>query len=178
MRLSFSSLAAYSAIGCIACAEVAEARRKYGFGRRCVMSSAAARLRSGVLHLRDVVGDRQQLEGGERPEDDVDLVALDQLLHLGLGAGRAAAGVGGEELHLAAGHRVVLFLQKREDALLHLDAALGERAGLHGQQAELEGRGLRVDRGRVQRGDAGAGGQHALEYGSAFDRHWHSLPGW
>ncbi len=33
----------------------------------------------------NVVGDRQQLEGRERSEDGVDLVALHQLLHLGLG---------------------------------------------------------------------------------------------
>ena len=45
----------------------------------------------------------QQLEGGKRAEDDVDLVALDQFLRLGLGAGRVAAGVGGDELDLAAG---------------------------------------------------------------------------
>ena len=31
------------------CAEVAEARTKYGFGLRCVMSSAAARLRMGIF---------------------------------------------------------------------------------------------------------------------------------
>ena len=73
---------------------------------------------------------------------------------------------------------IMLFFSFRivEDALLHLDAALGERAGLDGEQAELEGRGLGVDRGCFERGHADAGGQHPLEYGSAFDRHWHSLP--
>ena len=75
------------------------------------MSSAPARLSIGVFCSRDVVGDREQFEGGERPEDGVDLVALDQFLRLGLGAGRVAAGVGGDELDLAAGEGVVLFLQ-------------------------------------------------------------------
>ena len=111
MRLSFSSFAAKSAIGCIACEEVADARRKYGFGRRCVMSSAAARLRQRSILLRDVVGDGEQFESGKRPDDSIDLVALDQLLRLGLGACRIAAGVGGNEFHLAPREGVILFLR-------------------------------------------------------------------
>ena len=95
-----------------------------GLALRWVTSSAArqADQRRGVV--AHVVGDRQQLEGGERAQDDVDLVALDHLLRLGLGAGRVAAGVGDQQLDLAAGERVVLLLQERGDALLHLDAAL------------------------------------------------------
>ena len=46
---------------------------------------------------------------------------------------------------------IVLFFSFRigEHALFHLDAALGERAGLHGEQTELERRGLRMNRGRL-----------------------------
>ena len=127
-----------------------------GLALRCVTSSAAARLISGVGVVAHVVGDGQQLEGGERPQDDVDLVALDHLLRLGLGAGRVAAGVGDEQLDLAAGERVVLLLQERGDALLHLDAALRERAGLDGEQADLERRGLGVHIGRLQGREADA----------------------
>src|SRR4249920_246693 len=112
-----------------------------GTALRHVLGGGEAQQRH--LVLRDVVGDRQQLEGREWSEDSVDLVALNQLLHLGLGAGGIAAGVGGKELHLAAGHRVVLLLQVRDNALFHLDAALGERAGFYGEQAELEWRRLR-----------------------------------
>ena len=100
------------------------------------------------LVLANVIGDGEQFESRQRAEDDVDLVALDQFLRLGLGAGRLAAGVGGEEFDLAAGHLVVVLLQPGEHALFHLDAALRERAGLDGQQAELERRGLRDGRCR------------------------------
>ena len=136
---------------------------KYGLGRRCVMSSAAAETQDGHFVLRRVVGDRQQLEGRERSEDGVDFVALDQLLHLGLGAGGIAAGVGGEELDVAAGDLVVVFLQPGHHALFHLDAALRQRTGLDGEQAELEGRCLRDGRrGEFEgrRGGAGRGRGH------------------
>ena len=49
-----------------------------------------------------------------------------------------------QQIDLAAGERVALLLQKRGDALLHLDAALRQRAGLDGQQADLERRALGV----------------------------------
>ena len=126
-------------------------------GRRCDMSSAAARLSSRDLLVADVVGDGQKLEGGERAEDDVDFVALDQFLRLGLGAGRGAAGVGGDEFDLAAGHRVIGLLQIGEHALLHLDAALGERTGLDREKTELERRGLR-DRRAPESRRTGRGG--------------------
>ena len=72
------------------------------------------------------------------------MFALDQFLRLGLGARRIAAGVGRDELHFTAGESVVLFLQIGDGALLHLDAALRERARLDGQQTELERRTLRM----------------------------------
>ena len=115
----------------------------------------------------------QQLEGGERAEDDVDLVALDQLLGLGLGAGRIAAGIGGDEVDLAAAHRVVRLLEEGEDALLHLDAALGERTGLHREKPELERRGLRDSRRRKagQRGGRAGSGARQKRAAADFPRH-------
>jgi hypothetical protein len=94
--------------------------------------------RRGVV--AHIVGDGEQFEGGERPEDHVDFVPLDQLLRLGAGAGRVAAGVSGDEIDPPAREDVALFLQEREDSLFHLDTALRERAGLDGEQADLEGR--------------------------------------
>jgi hypothetical protein len=93
-----------------------------GFALRHVLGRGQAHQWGRVL--AHVVGDGEQLEGGERPQDDVDLVALDQLLRLGPGAGWTAAGVGHKQLHAAPRQRVVLLLQQRGDALLHLDAAL------------------------------------------------------
>ena len=98
--------------------------------------------------LLHILVDGIELEGRKRAEDHIDLVALDQFLGLGLGAGRVAAGIGGDEVHLAAADRIIFFLQIGQDALLHLNAALGERTGLHRQQAELERRGLRDRRRR------------------------------
>ena len=94
------------------------------------------------LRLRGVVADGEQLEGGERTDDEVDVVALDQLLRLGLGARGIAARVGDHQLGLAAGQRVVPVLEEPDHALLHLDATLGERPGLHGEQADAHGLGL------------------------------------
>ena len=114
---------------------------RVGLALRHVLGRGQADQRRRVV--AHVVGDGEQLEGGERPEDDVDLVALDQLLRLGLGAGRVAAGVGDQQLDLAAGERVALLLQEGGDALLHLDAALRQRPGLDREQADLERRALR-----------------------------------
>src|SRR5262249_3623431 len=92
--------------------------------------------------LRDIVRDCQQLEGSKRTNDRVDLVALDQFLRFRFRAGWIAAGISRDEFNLAAGECVVFFLQEGDDALFHLNAALRERAGLHGEQAELEWRRL------------------------------------
>ena len=147
---------------------------RVGLALRHVLGGGEADQRRGVV--AHVVGDGEQLEGGERAEDDVDLVALDHLLRLGLGAGRVAAGVGDQQLHLAAGQRVVLLLQERGDALLHLDAALRQRPGLDREQADLERRALRMHGRHLQRGGAGAGCQHALQDGSALNSHWSHSP--
>ena len=104
------------------------------------------------LRLGRVVADREQLERGERAEDHVDVIALDELLGLGLGAGGVAAGVGHHELGLAAGQHVVPVLQEPDGALLHLDPAGGERAGLHGEQADADRLVLGDRRSRQRRG--------------------------
>ena len=117
-----------------------------------------------------IIGDGEELEGGERPEDDVDLVALDQLLRLGAGAGRIAAGVGRDEIDLAPRERVALLLQEGEDSLFHLDAALRQRAGLDGEQADLERR-LSVDIGRPHRRNRGAGRSQTFQDTSTMDSH-------
>jgi hypothetical protein len=63
---------------------------------------------------------------------------LGEFLRLGLRAGRIAAGIGGEQLHFSAAHHGVVVLQERQYALLHLDAALRERAGLHREKSDLD----------------------------------------
>ena len=83
--------------------------------------------------LADIVVDGVELEGRERAENHIDLVALDQFLRLGLGACRVAPGIGGEEIDFAAADHVIRFLQIGQDALLHLNAALGQRPGLYGE---------------------------------------------
>src|SRR5262245_3524976 len=122
------------------------------------------------LVVADVVRDGQQLEGGERPQDHVDLVALDQLLRLGLGARRIAAGVSRDELDPAPRQRVALLLEQRRNALLHLNPALGQRPGLDREQPELEwGLGVRI--GRPQRRDPDASSGEALEHFPTMDCH-------
>src|SRR5712691_6786426 len=122
------------------------------------------------LRLRGVIGDGEQLERGERTEDHVDVVALGELLGLGLGAGGVAARVGDDQLHLAPGERVVPVLEEADGALLHLDAARGERPGLHREQSDLDGLWLR-ERGRPQRGRQRGADQES----TTSDGHGHGL---
>src|SRR5207245_7550990 len=54
-----------------------------------------------------------------------------------------------EELHRPAGEHVVTLLEIEREALLHLDAAGGERARFHGEEADLHRSALGAqDRGR------------------------------
>jgi hypothetical protein len=79
---------------------------------------------------------------------------------------RATAGA---TLHRPAGEHVVALLEIKRQPLLHLDAAGRERAGLHGEKADLHRGALRAqDRGR---GDECAGPEHAGQDGSAMDAH-------
>ena len=124
-------------------------------------------------HLRGsgIVGDGEQLEGREGAEDHVDVVALGQLLGLGLGARGIAAGVGDHELDLAAGQRVVPVLEEADGALLHLDAALGERPRLHGQETDADRLGLRP-RGPGQGGGGRERGTRQERAPIELGRHW------
>ena len=61
------------------------------------------------LVLANVVGDRQQLESCKRSKNRVDFIALDQFLCFGFGAGRVAAGIGGDKFDFAAREGVVVF---------------------------------------------------------------------
>ena len=97
--------------------------------------------------------------------------ALDQLLGLGARLRRIAAGVGGVQLDRPAGERVVALLEEDREALLHLDAAGGERSGLDGQKTDADGRCLRR-RGRYsQHLRRHAGGERSLDDGTAVDGH-------
>jgi hypothetical protein len=76
---------------------------------------------------------------------------------------RVAAGVGDDQLDLAAGDRVVALLEEEQDPLLHLLAAGGERAAAHGEEADPDrlalGEGRRGDGERRGRGEGGQAGE-------------------
>jgi len=110
---------------------------------RQVLLRGGSRRDERHLRLPDVVVDGERLEGGERADDDVHAVALDELLGPGLRLRRVAAGVAHEQLDLASGQGVVALLEEQHDALFHLRAAGGERAGLDGEKAEPQRLGLR-----------------------------------
>ena len=116
------------------------------------MSSAAATLERRDLLVADVVVDRERLGGRERADQAGDVVALDQLLHLGARDRGRARRVAGEQLHRPPGEHVVALFQIEREPLLHLQAARGERAGLHGEKSDAHRAGLRArDPGHAQR---------------------------
>src|SRR6266700_2460229 len=100
------------------------------------------------LRLADVVVGGKRLGGSQRPDHDVDAVALDQLLDLGARLRGHAAAVADEELHFPAGHRVIALLQVLDERALHVDAARGERAGLHRHEPYANRSALSPDDGR------------------------------
>jgi hypothetical protein len=92
-------------------------------------------LRGGNAECRNllfgkIIGDRQRLERRERADYAMDVVLLDQLLRFGTGGCGNAGGIGHDQFHLAAGERIVAFLQKHCECEVHVDAARGERSGL------------------------------------------------
>src|SRR5262249_1166492 len=93
-----------------------------------------------------------------------------QLLCLGLGTRRIAAGIRRDEFDLTPRKRVGLLLEQRQDALLHLDPALGKRPGLDRQQSDLE-RSLGMYIGRPQSRHADASGGEAFQHLSTMDSH-------
>ncbi len=83
--------------------------------------------------FREITDRREQFEGGERSEHDVDVIAFDQFLGLVLGARRVAAGIGDDQLDLAARNGEILVLEKGGDAFLGVNSAGCKRSGLDGQ---------------------------------------------
>ena len=127
-----------------------------------VLGSGKAQDRAPVLS--GVVADGQQFERGERADNEIDLVALDQFLRLCPGARRVAAGIGNDQFGRPPGKLVAAMLEEQRNPLLHLDAALRERTGLDGQQSDLDRLRLRDRRSeaKARRGcTGGAGGQKA-----------------
>ena len=121
--------------------------------------------------LSGVVADGQQFERGERADNEVDLVALDQFLRLCPGARRVAAGIGNDQFGRPPGKLVTAMLEEQRNPLLHLDAALRERTGLDGQQSDLDRLRLAQRRQRQARGKRrrGAAREHAAS--SRCQRH-------
>ena len=111
------------------------------------------------LLFGQIVGDRERLEGGQRADHAMDVVLFDQFLRLGARGCGNAGGVGDDQLDLAAGERVVAFLQEHRQRELHVDAAGGERPGLGRQQADADRSAVlrQDDSGRRQAGDTRAG---------------------
>jgi hypothetical protein len=111
------------------------------------------------LLFRQIVGDRQRLEGGQRADQAMDVVLLDQLLSLGAGGRGNAGGVGNDQLDLAAGEGVVARLQEHGEGEIHVDAAGGQRPGLGREQADADRAAVlrQDDPGRRQAGDPRAG---------------------
>jgi hypothetical protein len=123
------------------------------------------------LFAGDVAADREQLEGGERAEDQIDIVALDQLLRLGLGAGRVTAGVADHQLDLAARHFVVSVLQKQDRALLHLNPDRSKGAGLDREEPDFDRSLLGDRRQRQARRNSRPGRAH--DEAASREQCWH-----
>jgi hypothetical protein len=88
--------------------------------------------------FRQIIGDRERLEGRERTDDAVDVVFLDQFLRLGPRGGGNAGRVGNDQFDLAARKCIVAFLQEHRQREFHVDPAGSERAGLGRQQADAD----------------------------------------
>jgi len=93
---------------------------RIGAALRHVLRGRQAHQGCGIV--AHVVEYGRKLKRGQGTDNDMDLVPLNQLLSLGLGAGRIAAGVCRNELHLAAGEHIGLLFQEYRNSLLHLDA--------------------------------------------------------
>ena len=129
----------------------------------------------GVAH---VAVHRQRLVGGERADRHLHLGALDQLLQFGLGERRIAGGVLRDQLDLAAGDHAVALLEEERGAFLLLLAAGGERAGEHGEEADVERLGRLRERGRRRKNAQRRAGfeQRAARHSGFSGRLWHLLP--
>ena len=86
------------------------------------------------LGLPDIVVDCQRLEGGERADQTVDVVALDEFLRLRARGCRNAGRVGHDQFDFSTGKLVVPVLQVHDERAFHIDAARSQWSGLHGQK--------------------------------------------
>ena len=103
------------------------------------------------LRLRRDVGGGERVRRQQESSQQVDAVAHDQLLRQPFGdVGRRAADVAADDLDLLAGDGVAVLLHVGLDAVVELDAGIGELAGQNVDQSDLD-RALRVGRRRRQR---------------------------
>ena len=107
------------------------------------------------FRLQHVLVDGERLEGGERPDDHVDLLALDELLRFRLRESGLPGRVGKKDVDLASGEGVVALLQEQVDAFLHLPAARRERPGAHREEAHAQVVALGEEIARSEERDAG-----------------------
>jgi hypothetical protein len=106
----------------------------------------------GQLGFADLVVDGERFERRQRTEHDMHLVALNQLLQLGLGDSRRGRGIDRVKLDLAAGEQVVLFLQELKKTRFHLQADSRKRTGLSGHEADAD-RCLRIRANETETSD-------------------------
>ena len=104
-----------------------------------------------LLRLGRHVAGRQRIRRQREARQDIDLVAHDQLLREALGhIRRDAADVLADHLDLLAGDGVAMLLHVELDAVVELDAGVGELAGIRQDHADLD-RVLRASRARRTR---------------------------
>src|SRR5262249_10496805 len=88
--------------------------------------------------------DRQGLAGRQGADHDWHVITFDQLLGLGLGKGRVAGRILGDQLDLATGHGAVALFEEKGGAFLLLLAAGGKRASFDSEESNAKWlRGLR-----------------------------------
>jgi hypothetical protein len=129
------------------------ARTNQGFGWRCVMSSAAATDKRRDLRLLDVIVDRQRLEGGERSDEAIDIILLDELLRLGACCCRHTGCIGDDQINFAPAERAIALFEVHDERSLHVEAAGGEWPGLHRKKPDANG--IAALRPRSRHGHAG-----------------------
>ena len=92
-----------------------------------------------LLRLRRDVGGGERVGGEQESGQDVDAVAHDQLLREALGdVGGRAADIAADDLDLFAGDGVAVLLHVGLDAIVELDAGIGELARENIDQADLD----------------------------------------
>jgi hypothetical protein len=121
----------------------------------------------GVVVLRGL-GHRQRDAGVHGADEDIDVVALDQLVDVVGRLRRLGLVVDLEVLHLTAGELAALFLDVELEAVLDRVAERGVGAAVGEHEADLDraARALREGRAGEKGGDAGAGSDSKKLHGS------------